>query len=80
MLTNGWRRFTWDEILYKHREKKEFEIEKGIFITGKTKNLKSSHENQSSEIINNDQQTRYENERQNGSKSHTRSNGKSHGN
>jgi hypothetical protein len=50
MLTNGWRRFTWDEILYKHKEKKEFKIERGIFITGKTKNLKSPHETLSSEI------------------------------
>ena len=50
MLTNGWRRFTWDDILYKPRKKKAFEIEKGIFISGKAKNLKSRHENHSSEI------------------------------
>ncbi|MFS4466310.1 TonB-dependent receptor plug domain-containing protein [Maribacter sp. 2210JD10-5] len=37
MLTHGWRRFVWKELLDKNVSKKfRFEPEKGIFISGKT--------------------------------------------
>tara|TARA_R110002033_G_scaffold64323_1_gene115272 strand:+ start:13661 stop:16126 length:2466 start_codon:yes stop_codon:yes gene_type:complete len=38
MMTNGWRRFTWQELLYEKRKIK-FDIEKGLFISGKTQLL-----------------------------------------
>ncbi|MEP3836466.1 MAG: hypothetical protein ABJM36_02410 [Algibacter sp.] len=39
MLTHGWRRFTWHDLLYKHQEKKRYTPEKGIFISGSTRSL-----------------------------------------
>ncbi len=42
MLTHGWRRFTWKDLLFKNRET-TIEPEKGIFISGKTKQLKSPY-------------------------------------
>ena len=44
MLTNGWRRFTWNKFLNEPKGNKKFEIERGIFITGKTINLKPPFE------------------------------------
>jgi hypothetical protein len=36
MLTNGWRRFTWQEIISKSRIKPKYKNEIGIIISGKT--------------------------------------------
>ncbi len=37
MLTQGWRRFTWQELLYQQTTKNiNFEAEKGIYISGRT--------------------------------------------
>ncbi|WP_343330170.1 hypothetical protein [Polaribacter staleyi] len=43
MRTNGWRRFTWQKLLYEAKTKPEFEIEKGITISGKTLAMKSPY-------------------------------------
>jgi hypothetical protein len=43
MMTNGWRRFTWQNILYDKLNDDEFKVEKGITITGTTKALKPPH-------------------------------------
>ncbi len=40
MMTHGWRRFTWNDILYDIKKPKTFSPEKGIFITGHTTALK----------------------------------------
>ncbi|MGB5417552.1 TonB-dependent receptor [Algibacter sp.] len=40
MFTHGWSRFTWNELLYKPKIKNQFQIEKGIFISGQTHALK----------------------------------------
>jgi hypothetical protein len=41
MLTHGWRRFTWKDLIYKNNYKNpQYKIEKGIFISGHTKALK----------------------------------------
>ena len=41
MLTNGWSRFKWQNILYNPpRNKNRFEIEKGVYISGQTQDLK----------------------------------------
>ncbi|NMH89751.1 TonB-dependent receptor plug domain-containing protein [Flavivirga algicola] len=40
MMTHGWRRFTWNGILYGTKKTKTFSPEKGIFITGHTTALK----------------------------------------
>ncbi|WP_299554928.1 TonB-dependent receptor [Seonamhaeicola sp.] len=42
MLTNGWRRFTWKDILY-NKEWHQFEPEKGIYISGKIRKLQSPY-------------------------------------
>lgn len=42
MLTHGWRRFTWKDLLFKEKNNK-FDVEKGIFINGKTQNLKAPY-------------------------------------
>lgn len=43
MLTNGWRRFKWKELLYTPKLKKiPFVTEKGIYISGHTTALKGS--------------------------------------
>lgn len=42
MLTHGWRRFTWPELLNK-TQKNKFPIEKGIHISGKILNLKAPY-------------------------------------
>lgn len=36
MLTNGWRRFKWQDLLYKSPKKTAYPIEKGIMIKGQT--------------------------------------------
>ena len=36
MLTHGWRRFTWNDILYNSQPKNRFKPEKGILISGTT--------------------------------------------
>lgn len=41
MLTHGWRRFSWEHVLYKtNYDNLNFEAEKGIYISGYTANLK----------------------------------------
>lgn len=40
MMTHGWSRFTWNDILYKAKNKNQYQIEKGIFISGQTRALK----------------------------------------
>ncbi len=44
MLTNGWRRFSWHELLKEQTKPNQFKIERGIFISGVVKNLKSPYE------------------------------------
>lgn len=39
MLTHGWRRFTWNELLYKAQKADAYPAEKGIMVTGTTKHL-----------------------------------------
>ena len=39
MLTHGWRRFTWHDILYKSQAKNRFAPETGLFISGNTSAL-----------------------------------------
>ena len=39
MLTNGWRRFTWQDLLYNTKKSPKFNAEKGLTISGTTKNL-----------------------------------------
>jgi len=48
MLTNGWRRFTWNKFLQESESGKKFDPELGIFISGKTLNLRSPDEPYSS--------------------------------
>lgn len=36
MMSNGWKRFTWQEILSKEEKKQTHEIEEGIYVTGTT--------------------------------------------
>ena len=43
MMTNGWRRFTWQNLLYGKNEVNRFPIETGITISGTTKLLKSPY-------------------------------------
>jgi hypothetical protein len=43
MLTHGWRRFTWQEIIENKRLKPKYNVEKGITISGKTLEMKSPH-------------------------------------
>ncbi len=46
MLTHGWSRFKWNDILYnKNIEKDQYEIEKGLYISGKTQALKEKGKN-----------------------------------
>lgn len=40
MLTHGWRRFIWKDLLYKEKTPDAYPFEKGISITGKTQKLK----------------------------------------
>jgi len=43
MLTHGWSRFTWNDILYNNRPiNNQFNIEKGIYISGRTSILKET--------------------------------------
>ncbi|MEW4925429.1 Plug domain-containing protein [Algibacter sp. 2305UL17-15] len=42
MLTNGWRRFTWKDLLY-NKDTNSFDAEKGIYISGRTKRLKKPY-------------------------------------
>ena len=45
MLTHGWRRFTWNAILYSNKEQEDaFIPEKGLYITGHTSALKESRQ------------------------------------
>jgi len=50
MLTNGWRRFIWDDLLYKPKERSIFPIEKGIHISGRTLNLKKPYNHTTASI------------------------------
>lgn len=43
MMTNGWRRFTWQSLLYGDKNPNKFPIEKGITLSGTTKFLKSPY-------------------------------------
>ncbi|WP_339660166.1 hypothetical protein [uncultured Polaribacter sp.] len=43
MMTNGWRRFTWQNLLYESDKNLEFEVEKGITVSGKTLDMKSPY-------------------------------------
>ena len=43
MMTNGWRRFTWESLLYGKKKLNKFPVEKGITISGTTKFLKSPY-------------------------------------
>lgn len=43
MLTHGWRRFTWTDLLYNEKSKQEFMPEKGLTISGTTKYLKKPY-------------------------------------
>jgi hypothetical protein len=43
MLTNGWRRFSWQEIISKTAIKNKFEVEKGITFSGKTLDLNAPY-------------------------------------
>ena len=43
MLTQGWRRFTWNELLFEEKRASTFPIEKGIKISGITKSLKKPY-------------------------------------
>jgi hypothetical protein len=43
MLTHGWRRFTWQNLVYDKNEINTFPIEKGIKISGTTKLPKPPH-------------------------------------
>lgn len=46
MLTHGWSRFTWNDILYnKSLNKDKYQIEKGLYISGKTQALKEKGKN-----------------------------------
>ena len=42
MLTNGWRRFNWQELLFNSKEQ-QFPVEKGLTISGTTKNLNAPY-------------------------------------
>lgn len=42
MLTNGWRRFTWQDLLFE-KKKTPYSPEKGIYISGKTQRLKKPY-------------------------------------
>ncbi|MCL7763446.1 hypothetical protein MPF19_08480 [Polaribacter sp. Z014] len=44
MRTNGWRRFTWQNLLYNTATQPEFKVEKGITISGKTLAMKAPYE------------------------------------
>lgn len=43
MMTNGWRRFTWQNLLNGQGQGNEFIIEKGITVSGTTKHLKKPY-------------------------------------
>ena len=43
MMTNGWRRFTWQNLLYEKNKTDEFTPEKGIVISGTTKLLEKPY-------------------------------------
>ena len=45
MLTHGWRRFNWQDVLYNSAKKHSaFETEKGIYISGRTTALKGGRQ------------------------------------
>lgn len=48
MLTHGWSRFTWQELL-QNNSSQQFQPEDGIYISGKTMNSKSPFQNKVSE-------------------------------
>lgn len=43
MMTNGWSRFTWQNLLYSEKKTDKYPVEKGITISGTTKFLKSPY-------------------------------------
>ncbi|WP_152287353.1 TonB-dependent receptor [Flavicella marina] len=44
MMTHGWRRFSWQSLLDENQPSRDFKPERGIFIKGKTKNLKKPYD------------------------------------
>ncbi|APZ47051.1 hypothetical protein BW723_12500 [Polaribacter reichenbachii] len=46
MRTNGWRRFTWQDLLF-NQKLNRFDAEKGLFISGKTFSMKAPYKPQS---------------------------------
>jgi hypothetical protein len=47
MMTNGWRRFTWQLLLTEAPKERKHPLEKGLYIKGKTKALKRPYDNRS---------------------------------
>lgn len=47
MMTNGWRRFTWQKLLYESATNQTYIAEKGIIISGKTLDMKSPYSTKS---------------------------------
>ncbi|ANW95692.1 hypothetical protein AXE80_05105 [Wenyingzhuangia fucanilytica] len=43
MLTNGWRRFTWQDLLTEKENSNKFKPELGLYISGTTKQLKKPY-------------------------------------
>ncbi|MDO6803606.1 hypothetical protein Q4595_14225 [Wenyingzhuangia sp. 1_MG-2023] len=48
MMTKGWRRFTWQELMESNTDTLEFSPEKGLYISGVTKELKKPYTEHSS--------------------------------
>ncbi len=42
-MTHGWRRFNWQDLLYEENKTSEYNIEKGIIISGETKLLEKPY-------------------------------------
>tara|TARA_B100000809_G_scaffold49621_1_gene44583 strand:- start:5824 stop:8304 length:2481 start_codon:yes stop_codon:yes gene_type:complete len=47
MMTNGWRRFTWQSLLHEAPAERKYLLEKGLYIKGKTKALKKPYDDRS---------------------------------
>ena len=45
MLTHGWRRFTWNELLYNSTKKDIYKAENGLYVSGRTTALKQKGNN-----------------------------------
>lgn len=44
MMTNGWRRFTWQSLLHETPKERKFPLENGFYIKGRTKALKKPYD------------------------------------